>query len=215
MSNANRVALLGIVLFVAPSCAWAQNEGQADLDKAIEAKVAARSLNELGQVIELCQSALDRGLDKDGVAFAKQLLSSTLVQRATVISEEAVFNATPSDQAGVQRWVQFRQFAVQDLERALRHDPNLFDAHYLLGRLQSQPGGDAKRGLKALDEAVRLAGDDAANRSKALVARAELQEDAEKRLADLDEAIKLTPEDPDALRARGEFHLSAGKAQEA
>lgn len=215
MSRPTRAVLLGIALFVAPSWAWAQNEGQTDLDKAIEAKVAARSLNELGQVIELCQSALDRGLDKDGVAFAKQLLSSTLVQRATVISEEAIFNATPSDQAGVQRWVQFRQFAVQDLERALRHDPNLFDAHFLLGKLHGQPGGDAKRGLKALDEAVRLAGDDPTNRSKALVARGDLQEDAEKRLADYNEAIKLAPEDDDALRSRGEFHLAAGRAQEA
>ena len=47
-----------------PVC-WGQDEGQADLDKATELQLQVKSLTDVEKVIELCESAIEKGLDED------------------------------------------------------------------------------------------------------------------------------------------------------
>ena len=101
-----------------------------------------------------------------------------------------------------------RQIGLADLERALQYDASLAEAHLLVARLQALPGGDHKRALSALDDLVRLSADDAERKSEALVLRSGLQESTDKGLADLDEAVKLAPQDAKPLRTRGALKLS-------
>src|SRR5687768_4905339 len=123
MSHVIRPALALAALFLLSAVAQADDPGQADLDKAIASKITAEPLEEFSEVIELCQSALDRGLDKDNTEFAKQLLASTLLQRATLVAER--LQSLPNDATAVQQFVRLRQIALNDLERALRHESEL------------------------------------------------------------------------------------------
>jgi tetratricopeptide (TPR) repeat protein len=205
--------VLALFLALAATTARAAEEpGQADLDKAIAEKITAESLDELSKVIELCQSALDRGLGKDNTDFAKKLLAATLLQRATYVSER--LQSLPNDATAVQQFMRLRQIALADLERALRHDNDMPEAHYLIGRLQCMPGGDRERAMIALDEAIKLDSEDTSIKSKALALRATLHQDPEKRLADYNEAVKVDPRSAEALRARAMFNLERGKSDE-
>jgi tetratricopeptide (TPR) repeat protein len=201
------VLLIG-VLAVSP--AKADDAGQEDLDRAIDAKLSAESFRELATVAELCQSAIAKGLSKENEAFAKQLLASTLYKRAEVISEPLV-EGKQFDVQSAQRW----EMAVGELEQAVKADPKLVPAQMLMGRLQSLPFGKAERAKVALDAAVDLIKDDPAERAEALRLRAAVQNDAEKKVADLNEAIKLAPENYKSLRDRGNAYIAQNKPKEA
>ena len=85
-----RVAtLLTLTLFALatgffPISARAENEGQADLDKATQQKLGAQTAGDLTDVIRLCEGALKKGLDKGNTAFANDLMASALVQRGSL-----------------------------------------------------------------------------------------------------------------------------------
>jgi tetratricopeptide (TPR) repeat protein len=205
-----RLFSAALAVGVCSSPALAEDEGQDDLDRAIETKLSAESYRELGLVADLCQSALSKGLSKDNQAFAKQLLASTLLKRAEVVSSPLVEGAQLDVQAA-QRW----QLAVAELERAVQANPDLAPAQLLMGKLQSLPFGDADRAKQALDAAVRLIKDDDASLAEALRLRAGVEKDSDKKLADLNEAIKLAPDDARPLRDRGNLHISQNKAEDA
>ena len=202
-SIALAVGFVGILSVSAT--ALAQDSGQADLDKATELKLSARSMADLEQVIKLCESALETGLDEGNTAFAKQLLTSTLYQHAERICQ-AIFDRQPPSP----RWPLLRRFAMQDLDKALAHDDKLADAHLLVARLQALPEGDRAKASKSAAAAVELLNDDPRRKAKALVIRAMLAEDAETRMADFAEAIRLDPDNVDAWRARGLLQLLQG-----
>ena len=86
MSGLMRSSAAAILLAVMLSggSAWAENEGQEDLDRATEAKLDAKTLSDLDEVIRLCESALEKGLDEENTRFANMMLGSTLVQRGSV-----------------------------------------------------------------------------------------------------------------------------------
>src|SRR5438270_6999167 len=96
-----------LAAFVAP--AFAGNEGQKDLDKATQLKVTAETLDDLGEVIDHVDTALEKGLDKENKKFAQQLLISSLLQRGQLFSA-AVFNVSMQDPQRNLRAMQFRQF---------------------------------------------------------------------------------------------------------
>jgi len=58
--------------------AHAADDAQAILDKATDIKLAAESVADLNEVIQLCQQALKGGLDEGNIKFANTLLASTL-----------------------------------------------------------------------------------------------------------------------------------------
>ena len=187
----------------------AEGEGQADLDRAIETKLSANTYQEFGNVIDLCESALKAGLDDGNTDFCRQLLASTLLQRAEAITAPMLEGQQVGQQA--QRF----RLAVKDLTRAIEVDPNQPASHLLMGKLQALPGGDRKQARESLDVAVRLSKDEPAVRAEALRSRAGTQENPEDRLKDLTEAVELAGDDVKLRRERGAVYLALGKSAEA
>jgi tetratricopeptide (TPR) repeat protein len=188
----------------------AADNGQADLDKATELKLSASTVTDWGEVIRLTESALQKGLDKSNTEFANKLLASTLVQRAMVVTA-TIQKIFPADQ----RWANFRQFALSDLEKTIKLEPKQPQALILIAQLNLLPDGDEKRAKEAVNQAVEFSADDPQLRSKALVLRAEMEKNAEKRLPDLNEALQLAPNDANVLRIRGIVFAGLEKYDEA
>jgi tetratricopeptide (TPR) repeat protein len=200
------------LLWLLAAPARAENEGQADLDKATELQLTAETLGDLEKVIELGESALKKGLDKGQTELAKQILAATLFQHANRMSA-AIFEQTPPSP----RWPVIRTAALRDLDKAKRHDPSLPDVYLLEAKLQILPGGDEKSGAAAIDEAVKIlkAKDDSKPLAQALVLRAAMSEDNDKRLADYDAAIKADPDNADAWQARALLYIERGDSEKA
>ena len=55
------------------------NEGQPDLDAAIEQKLSAQSLDDFEKVIDLCRRAIRKGLPEGSKDFANNLIICTLI----------------------------------------------------------------------------------------------------------------------------------------
>ncbi|MBL8829259.1 MAG: tetratricopeptide repeat protein [Planctomycetaceae bacterium] len=200
MRVCQRLFVLFLCLIPLPVTAF---DGQADLAQATQLKITAESLDELGEVINLCQRAIDKGLTGDEATFAKQLLASTLTQRGLAITE-VIFAPERPDA----RWQQMRRLALADLERSLRAEAKQPQVHIALAKLQALPGGNVDHVMAALDEAVKLSVDDPDTRVEALMMRAGLRESVSDRIGDLDLAIEAKPTDPQPLRARGALHLA-------
>jgi tetratricopeptide (TPR) repeat protein len=182
-----------LIWAVAPAVVLAQNEGLADLDKATQLKVAAESLEDLGQVIDHLETALEKGLDDENTKFAQQLLVSSLVQRGTLFTT-AIFNAPANDpQAGL-RAMQWRQFALNDLQRAAQLD-------------------DAAR--RAFTKVVEASAAPPEQKAEAFALRSAVQRDAEQQTNDLNRAVELQPEKPDFLRLRAQHLAGKDKYDEA
>jgi tetratricopeptide (TPR) repeat protein len=200
--------LFALALALLPAApARAENEGQEDLDKAIEAQLSADNLDEISEVIELCQSALDKGLAEEDQKFAKQLLASSLMNRGGTIAQAILQGAV----VDVRQFVELHRAAVADLNRVVENDPDQPDAYVLLGRLHALPGGDRKAGVAALDQALKSVINDAEKQSQLLALRGTLQDDADARLADFDLALKLNEKNVGALRARGVARFDSGQ----
>jgi tetratricopeptide (TPR) repeat protein len=205
--------LLGISLTVCLGLAVQAAEeatGQQDLDRATLVKLSAKSLSDLETAIELCESALQKGVDAGNESYAKELLTATLYEHASQLCR-LIFDQQPVDP----RWPRARQLAMKDLERALEVDPDMGSAHLLIGRLQALPGGDDDRARKAIDAAIRLLRDDPEQLSIALVARGRLTEDRDATLADFNRALELDPRNLDALRMRALLYLERGEGEKA
>jgi tetratricopeptide (TPR) repeat protein len=175
----------------------AAGEGQADLDKATDTKLSATTISDLSEVIRLSESALKKGLDKANTEFAQKLLASTLVQRAQEAIKQVLTGVnSPTDLR------EKRRFALADLEKAVKLNPKQPEAYLLIAQM-NLVGGDVKRAREAIDKALALEFGDSVARAKALALRARLQEQPEKQLADLDEAVRLSPGDVTIVRTRG------------
>ena len=203
-----------LVLAVLAGRAVAQNDGLEDLDKATQLKVAAQSMDDLSQVIDHLETALEKGLDKDNTAFAEQLLVASLLQRGSLFAE-AIFEAPVQDAQRGLRSMQLRQFALTDLQRAVQIDKNLWDAHLLIGKLQALPLGDANAARRSLSKVVDAADASPDQKAEALALRSAVQKDAEAQAADLDRAIKLLPEKPDYIRLRAQHRYENEKLDNA
>jgi tetratricopeptide (TPR) repeat protein len=218
---------LAVVLSALPAAvSLAQNDGQEDLTQATQKKLSAESLADLNEVVRLSEQALKKGLDPTNTQFANSLLTGTLVQRAGILSA-AIFEKNPPDP----RWPELRGVAIKDLERSIKIDPKLAEAHHLIARLHALPGGDLERARKAIDLAIEHTAKDQLALARYLTLRANLttydlsprtdeakreaEKAAEKRLADYAKAIELAPDDEDAVRSRGRFYLALGKHAEA
>ncbi|MCD4726530.1 MAG: hypothetical protein K8R46_02640, partial [Pirellulales bacterium] len=179
--------------------ALAAGEGLEDLNKAMETKLTADSIDNLDEVIRLIESALQKGLDESNAAFANKLLASTFIQRAEITIKNLFVNVASMDD-----FRQRRQFAMDDLEKAVKLDPKQPQSFLMIARLSLLPGGEgAKKTREALDKALALDIENPMKRAKALVMRAGLQEEPEKKLVDLDEAVRLAPGNAAVVRARG------------
>ena len=179
--------------------------GQEDLDNATLAKLSADSLTDLETVVELCDSALEKGLDESNQEFARSLLKSTLFEQASGLSR-LIFDQQPPDA----RWRQIRQVSLSKLQRALEIDASMGNVHLLIARLQTLPGGDAEAAQEAIAKAIPELADEPELLSGAYQVRAGLTDEREESLADLNKAIELYPRNLAAWRARGVFHMAGG-----
>lgn len=204
------LALLMAALAIQARSVRAENEGQADLDKATEAKLTARTMDDLAEVISLCDKAIDAGLDEANMEFANKILAGTLVQRAELIASAIFDRGQPPPQ-----WQQLRQLAQADLDRALAIDGKQSDAQFLAARLLALPGGDLDKSREAINQAIELIEDDPQMKARALIMRAELSQDREQQAADLDEAVKIAPKIADTHRARGMFRMLQAQLDDA
>jgi tetratricopeptide (TPR) repeat protein len=183
----------------------AENEGQPDLDKATQLKVTAETLDDLNEVVDRADSALEKGLDPDNKKFAEQLLVSSLVQRGQLFAA-AVFNVPAQDPQRGMRSMQFRQYALSDLQRAVGLDNTMVDAQLLIGKLQSLPLGDESAARKALSKVVDSKDATPDQKAEAYALRSAVQKKDEDQVADLNKAIELQPDKADYFRLRAQ-HL--------
>ncbi len=207
-SPLGRFALLACLFVASPL--WAAKPGKAELEQAIDRKLTAEGVDSLGEVINLCQHALDKGLDTEDEEFAKKLLASTLSQRGEALSD-AIFKPEQPDP----RWPQLRKLALADLERSLRHETEQPKVYITVARLQALPGGDDDKAIAALDEAIKRSGKDVETRFQAIIMRSSLHDNIDDKLGDLGEAIQLKPTEAMPLRARGALYMAAQKAEKA
>jgi len=210
MRSALRLVCLFLLLILATStAAVAANEGQADLDRATEVILTAGTIDDLGTVIGLCRGALNKGLDEGNTQYAESLLASTLIRRGA--QRAGVVVKRQGDPA---QWAEQRTAALTDLEEGVKLSPQQPEALFLIAQLNLLPGGDAGRAREAIDQAVEAAVDDQIQRAKILMLRATITKDNEKRLADLEEAVRLAPHEMPAVRARAMVLADLGRHDE-
>jgi tetratricopeptide (TPR) repeat protein len=180
----------------------ADEPGLASLDQATETKLSARRLRDLDRVIELCEEAIEKGLNDANKQYAVDLLTSTLYERAERLIEpvlEGQLDAT---------WSRRRDLARASLEQALEKKSTDGEIHLLLAQVLALPGGDASRGREAAEKAVELLRDNPPRRSVALLASAHFVEDADQKLERINAAIESDPRNLDAWRERGRLRLA-------
>ena len=187
-----------------------EDKGQAELDAAGDALFMAKSFDDLEEVIKQTKKAIALGLGPDNLKYAKKYLASAYYRRGETLGER-VLEAAPGDP----RIAAGRAGAIADLTEALANDPDLSTAQVLIARLQLMPGGDVKQAKAMLDAALKSTVADDETRSKALTLRSAFGDKPEARLADLDEAIRLHPGDPQPLRLRAAAKLTMNKPAEA
>ena len=206
-----RIALAAVALplvsVLAISNARADDEGQEDLDQATEAKLSATSSDELGKVIDLAESALKKGLDERNTEFAEKLLGSAYAQRGSLFAE-GFFQQSPRDP-------KLCAAALEDLEKAVKLDPQQAMALYFIARLNLLPTGNQERATEAIEQAIERLADQPVLQAKLYVLRSGVQKDPAKKLADIDEAIRLAPNDASAWHVRALMRAVQGKLDEA
>jgi len=193
-------------------CPWLQAQdfpGAPELEQAFDKKLNATTLRDLDSVADLCQSALDKGLSEEGKTQAKELQVSAWLEYAEQI-EKAIFGPERNI-----RWKIYRREAMQRLEKAIEAKPDSLAAHLLIARLNVLEGGDRAAAMKSVEKAIELAASDNDKLARALMVRAALAESAEARLNDLNQAVKVAPENLEAIRMRGMLFLQSQQPDKA
>ena len=183
--------------------------GAPDLEQAFEKKINAGTLRDLDDVAALCQSALDKGLNDEGKEQAKELQVSAWLEYSEQVEPSIIGPARD------RRWRVYRKEVLSRLDKAVELKPELANAHLMIARLNALEGGDPARARIAVEKAIELAASDAQHLSAALMIRAELALTDEDRLSDLNQAVKVVPENLDAIRMRGALYLKMGQPEKA
>jgi tetratricopeptide (TPR) repeat protein len=201
-------------LLIPAAAARAEGDGQADLDEAMRVRIASpgleqgvspETLGDVNRAVELLQSALDKGLDEENLAFASQLLRETLIERATALID--VLQRQPAEDP---RMAQIRRMAISDLRRVLATPGEFPAAKFMLARLLTAPDGDPHEARRLLNEFLAAQPEDAQMHAEALVLRGMLQTDPKRARDDFDQAIALAPEDVAVRLARAQFFRGQG-----
>lgn len=177
--------------------------GQDDLDEAAILRFDAKSARELQAVERLLQSAIKKGLSGENASFGKKMLGSVLLQKSQQLIA-AIGQAGNNNRA-----FGLRDEALKTLDEALANDPELVEAYLLVARLNLLRGGDKDAITEATTKAIELLGDNPVERSAALLLRALTWGSGEedKRLEDLNAALKDDPKNLEALRTRAAIRL--------
>ncbi|MCA9217321.1 MAG: tetratricopeptide repeat protein [Planctomycetales bacterium] len=204
-----RIAAIALSVILLCTCAFADGEGQATLDQATKKKLRARSADDLREVAELCESAIEKGLSDDAEKYARSLWSSCLYERAFAISRP-VLSRPPHEQ-----WRTLRQIALEELDKALEVDENIGDVHLLIAQLEGLQGGDSGIAFDSAERAIQLFPENGQKRSEAFVLRGRFQKDIKDSADDFDKAVEIDPRNQDAWRAKGLTHLQRDETEKA
>ncbi len=198
------VALVGAQEVAAPS------EGLADLDEALRVKVTSNGLQDLSKVIDILGTAIDKGLEVEENDFAEQMLSDSLMERATGLMR--VINTQSIRDPRVQ---QIRRMATSDLRDVTAYEDPPAEAYLMLGKLQALTGGDPREARRAIGKYLKLQDLPPAEHAEALVLQARMSKDPGKVLAAMDQAIELAPENTGYRLAKAIFLRQSKKLDEA
>ncbi len=177
--------------------------GQADLDEAVIKRIDAETVQQLEAVAALLKSALAKGLGDENLAFANQMLGSVLLQRGQELAGGMM-------QARGRRQMQMKNDALESLNDAVKYDPTLVEAYLMIARLNMLPEGDVAAIKEATTKAIELLKDEPVEQSAAYVLRALTQPNDEDKLADLEQAVKIDPNNLEAMQARAGLRLQNG-----
>jgi tetratricopeptide (TPR) repeat protein len=217
----SRVAVAQDSKETAPDSVIAQDEypGTEDFEKANRIRVTSTSREALAEVIELCQSALKKGLDEIDTPAAKTMIATTALQRAQTTIEEA-----SGGRAQGNRMARIANEAMKDLDIAIEADPKLVDALILKGRIHVLRT-ELKKGLEtleqaqaALEETLTASKDDSEAKTKlsdVLMMKSVLRQDADERLQDLMKAIEVNPDNERAVQQSVETLINLGRFEDA
>ena len=184
-------------------------DGAEFLNKAFELKLEYRTTKDLDRIVLLCNKALDKGLDEKDEQQAKALVTSSAMEFAKAYTDK-IFLVGELDV----RWQYYRSLAVPKLNRVTQLDDESIEAHLLLARLQALPGGDKAQSLKSVERVIEVSTEDQ-QLSNAYFIRASLAKEIKDKLTDLNQAIRLNPENLDALLVRAEHFVSKSRVKRA
>ncbi len=165
-------------------------------------RIDANKPEELDEITRLLKSAISKGLSEESKLFANKMLASIQLERAQAMAQQLA-------EGGGRRLRQIRQQALDDLQEAIKYDPELVEAYMLIARLNLLPEGSAEEVRKAASKAIELLANDPTEQSDAYVLRAMRQEDDKAKMEDLDAAVKADPKSAEALQARALLRLNA------
>ena len=184
--------------------------GQALLDEAFELKLTARTGEDFAKVVQRCEEAIKAGLDKENEKFARQLMAATLYQYVSNVCGP-IIKGERADAS----WPRRRAIAMPVLQKILEVDDEFGDALLLTARLEMFPGGNVERSRQMLDKAMVVFKEENEKLAEALVLKARLETDNQKKRGSLDRAIKLDPSNTDAWQARALVQLRTGDFEQA
>ena len=181
----------------------AKRDGQADLDEAFELRISVRTTRDLDKIADLCESAITKGLDEESEKQAKKLWAGVLFEYAKQLNRQITNNGRPNT-----RWRLFRSQAITRLEKSLELRPGKIEALILLAKLHSLNNGNREAALEAIEKAIEQISDDNEKLSEALYIRSRLADDERSKIADLIQAVKINPDNTEALMQRALYYLS-------
>jgi len=110
-----------------------------------------------------------------------------------------------------------RREALRRLAKAVEIDSEMASAFVLTAKLQRLPLGDKEKGRAAIEQALSLIQGDDELMSEALIEKVRLSDDilADSVMNDVDEAIRLNPENREARGLRSQLLMRSGKIEKA
>ena len=198
-------------VFLLNNVALADGEGQDEYLKAVAAKAKAKTPREFDEVIDLCKSAIEKGLDDDTKKLAEDMIKNTLTQICVKLSDE-VFDLAMQGQG---TWRFKRRQALVRLEKLVELDEKLGNAHFRIARLQSMPGGDREKAKESLSKAIENGGMTSKEETQAVFMQAALADNDADREKALAEAIEKDPNNIEFRTVRAQYFLSKQKLDEA
>ena len=191
-----------------------ETPGLGDLDKAFDLKISSKSTRDLDKVARLCEQAIEKGLNEAGEEQAKVLAKTAYFEHAKQLSARIL----PSSFAKPDpRWKPLRREALRRLTKAIEIDPEMASAYVLTAKLQRLPLGDKAKGREAIEQALSLIQGDDELMSEALIEKVRLSDDilSDSVMGDVNEAIRLNPENREARGLRSQLLMRSGKIEEA
>lgn len=178
-----------------------QEDGTADFEKATELKVNARRPIDLDRVVQLCESAIKKGLDPASKEFCQRMMLDSLMEYARLSSARILApNRDP-------RWRFLRSESIKRLNKVVELAPETVEAWILIAKLNVLENGDRDQGSAAIAKIIDLSAENKAQLAEALLLRAAYAEDDKQRLEDLNQAIEVDPSNVEVRKARAIYYL--------